>query len=348
MATLDEALARLPKAELHCHIEGTMRPATVVELARKNGVELPAEDPEELYRYTSLDSFLEVFWLVQACLADRADWARLAYESLVEAAEHGVVYRETFFTPARHLAAGQRLADIVAGLEEGLEAAERETGARAMLIAGIDKAYGGEAGRQLVEELIELKRSGGAERVIGIGMDSTEQGNPPSRFVDAYRLAAGFGLRRTGHQGETTEAGWIRDALDGLGLERIDHGIRVLDEPGLVRRLAEEGLPFTVCPTSNVRIANAVDRLEDHPFPSMRDAGLHVTINTDDPAMIDLDPAREYAACARAFGYGFDDMVRIARAAFEAAWLSAAERADLLKRLDRDADLLRREMARAG
>ena len=142
MSSLDEALDRLPKAELHCHVEGTMRPGTVVELARKNEVRLPVSDPTELYRYTSLDSFLRVFWLVQSCLRDRADWARLAYESILDAAAHGVIYRETFFTPARHLAAGARLGEIVAGLEEGIAAAERETGSRAMLIAGIDKAYG--------------------------------------------------------------------------------------------------------------------------------------------------------------------------------------------------------------
>src|SRR5436853_5871476 len=116
----------IPKVELHCHVEGTVRPSTVVELARKNGRPLRSEDPRELYRYTSLDSFLAIFWLVQECLADRGDWARLAYESIVDGAAHGLVYRETFFTPARHLDDGQRLQDIVAGLTEGIEAAERE------------------------------------------------------------------------------------------------------------------------------------------------------------------------------------------------------------------------------
>jgi hypothetical protein len=148
------ALDRLPKVELHCHVEGTMRPGTVVELAAKNGIELPTSDPTELYRYSNLDTFLEIFWLVQSTLGSREDWARLAYESIVDGAAHGLVYRETFFTPARHLDAGQDLADIVAGLAEGLAAAEGETGVRAMLIAeprgraghrgraGLDRARG--------------------------------------------------------------------------------------------------------------------------------------------------------------------------------------------------------------
>lgn len=333
MGSLEEALDRLPKVELHCHVEGTMRPATVAELARKNGVRLPSDDPTDLYRFTGLDSFLEVFWLVQSCLAGREDWARVAHESVVDGAAHGLVYRETFFTPARHLEAGQRLEEVVAGLEEGLAAAETETGVRVMLIAGIDKAYGGEAGRRLVEELIELKRAGKAERVIGIGMDSTEDGNHPSMFREAYRLAAGFGLRRTGHQGETMGPEWIAAAVEGLGLERLEHGIRVMEDPELVERLADRGLPFTVCPVSNVKIANAVDRLEDHPFPAMRDAGLHVTLNTDDPAMIGDDLGAEYAACARAFGYGFEDMVAIARAAVDASWLDDGEKAALRARI---------------
>src|ERR1700736_3404104 len=176
--TLDDALDQLPKVELHCHVEGTMRPSTVLELAARNGVSLPTTDLDQLYRYGSLDEFLAVFWLVQSCLCTRDDWSRLAYESVVDGAAHGRVYAETFFTPARHLAAGQRLGDIVAGLVDGIEAAERDTGPRCMLIADIDRAYGPQAGAELVAGLIELRRgrARGIDRVIGIGLDSTELG----------------------------------------------------------------------------------------------------------------------------------------------------------------------------
>lgn len=132
---LDEALDVLPKVELHCHVEGTMPPQTLIELAHAAGRRLPTEDPRDLYRYDSLDGFLEVFWLAQSCLGSRDDWARLAYESVVDAAGHGVVYRESFFTPTRHLDDGQRLIDVVGGLEEGLAAVETETGTRVMLSA---------------------------------------------------------------------------------------------------------------------------------------------------------------------------------------------------------------------
>lgn len=195
MVSFGEALDALPKVELHCHLEGTMRPGTVVDLARRNGVGLPTADPEELYRYDSLDGFLRVFWLVQSMLGTRDDWARLGYESLIDGAPHGLVHREAFFTPARHLAAGQDLAGIVAGLDDGLAAAEAETGVTCLLICDMDRAFGAAAGRQLVDALTELRRAGarGMERVVGVGMDSIEQGIDPAAYAPLTRQPAGPG-----------------------------------------------------------------------------------------------------------------------------------------------------------
>lgn len=172
-----------------------MRPGTVVDLARRNGVGLPTADPEELYRYDSLDGFLRVFWLVQSTLGTRDDWARLGYESLIDGAPHGLVHREAFFTPARHLAAGQDLAGIVAGLDDGLAAAEAETGVTCLLICDMDRAFGAAAGRQLVDALTELRRAGarGMERVVGVGMDSIEQGIDPAAYAPLTRQPAGPG-----------------------------------------------------------------------------------------------------------------------------------------------------------
>jgi adenosine deaminase len=332
------ALDRLPKVELHCHVEGTMRPGTVVELAARNGIPLPSADPTELYRYTSLDTFLQVFWLVQSTLGSREDWARLAYESVVDGATHGLVYRETFFTPARHLAAGQDLADIVAGLAEGLEAGERETGARVLLLCDIDRAYGGQAGLELIERLVELRRADapGTERVIGIGLDSTEHGVDPKQFADAFALAGREGLRRTSHQGEETPPSYIEAGLDVLGCERIDHGLSSLQDPELCGRLADQRIPLTVCPNSNVLIANAVPRLELHPYRRMREAGLLATLNTDDPALTDLNLGLEYASAHRAFDFTWDDMVQIAVDGVEATWLDDDAKRSLTARVEKE------------
>ena len=310
----------------------------MVELARKNGIELHTSDPTELYRYSNLNTFLEIFWLVQSTLGSREDWARLAYESIVDGAAHGLFYRETFFTPARHLDMGQDLADIVAGLAEGLAEAERETGARAMLIADIDRAYGGAAGLAMVKRLVELREdaSPGAERVIGVGLDSTERGGDPTDFAEAFELAGKVGLRRTSHQGEETPPSHIWAGLDVLGSERIDHGLSSIEDPELTARLAGERIPLTVCPNSNVVIANAVPRLELHPYRRMREAGLLATLNTDDPALTDLDLGREYRSCMEAFDYRWEDMVAIALDGVEASWLDESDKRDLRARVERE------------
>jgi adenosine deaminase len=325
---LSDPFDLIPKVELHCHVEGTVRPATIVELARKAGRRLPVDDPAELYRYDSLDSFLAVFWLIQEILVDPGDWARIAYESLIDGAVHGLRYREMFFTPARHLATGQDLGEIVAGLTEGIEAAEVATGVRCVLIADIDRAYGPEAGRDLVERLGELHRSGSAERVIGIGADSTELGVDLARFAPAFEAASHSGFRRTCHAGEAVGAGPdnIRIALDVLGAERIDHGVAITEDPSLVLRVAAEGIPLTVCPTSNVAIANRYRSLAEHPLRAMRDAGLLVTINTDDPAMLGLDLGDEYRDVADAYGFGVEEMGQIAAEGIESTWLDDADR----------------------
>ncbi len=316
----------LPKIELHCHIEGTMRSTTLAELT--------GDEPEnEGYSFDNLTGFLDVFWSVQAALTTPDDWERLAVESIVDGAEHGLRYREAFFTPARHLAAGQRLADIVAALDRGLAAAERSTGVRCRLILDFDRDFGPAVARANMDELVALRRSGaaGADRVIGVGMDSTEAGIDPTSYLSAYELAPGAGLRRTAHQGENSDASAIAAAVDVLACERIDHGISVLDDDELARRLSGTQLPFTVCPNANVRInPDVCTDLGSHVFPKMRAAGLLVTLNTDDPALVGLDLTEEYRLCAAAFGYEFADMVDIALDAVAASWLDDTDRGALL------------------
>lgn len=347
---LPEALRRLPKIELHCHIEGTMRPATVLELARKNGVMLPQEDPRNLYRYGNLNEFLAVFFLVQSTLQTREDWTRLAYESVVDAAASGRVYAELFFTPTSAMVQGQPLRDILGGLAEGLDAGDVQTGARTVLICDIDRAHGGVAGLALIKELIELIRGGaaGTDRVAGIGLDSTELGVDPLDFAPAYALAAKAGLRRTAHQGEDSPPSAIATCVDVLGAERIDHGLSLSQDPLLVSRFAAERIPVTVCPTSNVVIANRVPTLAAHPFPAWRAAGLLLSLNTDDPALTDLDLGREYAACAAAFGYDFDEMVAVSLDGVESSWLDDSDARTLRTRIEHEASILRAELAGPG
>ncbi|HEX5578540.1 MAG TPA: adenosine deaminase [Candidatus Limnocylindria bacterium] len=321
-----DAYDALPKVELHCHVEGAVRPSTVVELARKHGVTLPTSDPVELYRYHSLDSFLDIFWLVQSLLQDADDWERASYEYLTGAAPHGLRYAEVFFTPARHLAGGQKLRDIVAGLSRGIARAEAEANVRAMLICDIDRAFGPAAALELVGEAVDLRRDGVGERLIGIGMDSTERGVDLRTFAEAYQLASRAGFRRTAHAGEDAGPGNIAVALGALRAERIDHGVAIMQDPELAARVAERRVPLTVCPNSNIVIAHRFPTLADHPFRRMRELGLLATINTDDPAMTDLDLGREYRSVAQAQHMPWSEMAAIALDGIEASWLDESAR----------------------
>ena len=336
MALSQSSVRALPKIELHCHIEGTMRPGTMVDLAGTAGIDLPVDDPTEVFDYADLTEFLNVFWLVQSVLATPEAWARLAFESIVDGAEHGLIYRETFFTPARHLIGGQSLADIVAALDEGLGAAEQATGVVGRLIFDIDREFGPVVALDHVEQLVELRRRGarGIERVLGVGMDSTERGIDPATYFESYRTARAAGFRLTAHQGENSPPQAAAAAVEILGCERLDHGVTVIDDLVLVERLAAQRFPVTVCPNANVRInPDMFPTIAQHPFERMRAGGLLVTLNTDDPAMIDLDLTEEYLLTATAFGYGWDELVEIAVDAVEASWLDASEKAETAERV---------------
>ena len=346
-----DALHLLPKVELHCHIEGTMRPATVVDLAQANGIALPPSTTDDLYTYDNLTGFLEIFWLVQSVLCTSSDWERLAYESIIDGATHQLVYREAFFTPARHLAAGQNLATIVAALDRGLSAAEDESGVRCSLILDFDRAFGPTAARQQAEALVALRsgRGAGWERVIGVGMDSTELGIDPAKFGDAYAIAGAAGLRRTAHQGENSPASAIATAVDVLGCERIDHGISLFEDRDLVQRFVDQRIPLTVCPNANIRInPDVCPSLPLHVFGRMREAGLLATLNTDDPSLTALDLTEEYVSVAGAFGYDWHAMVEVALDGVEGSWLDEADQLALRNTMIHRADELHRDLGTAN
>jgi adenosine deaminase len=312
-----------------------MRPATLAELARRHKVDLGVAEAERLYEFTDFITFFQLFRAAQSVLRTRGDWARLGYESVLDAARANVIYREAFISPAYFLGGGQKIGDIIAGLAEGITAGDRETGVRTMLIVGIDRAFGPSAGMQLVEALVDLRKRNaeGMERVIGLGMDGVELGSKPTDFAGAFSLAGKAGLHRTSHQGAEGPPSNISTALDVLGCERIDHGLSILEDRDLTVRARKERIPFNVCPSSNLSVGR-YPSLHDHPFPAMRKAGLLATLGSDDPAFTRIDLADEYGIIAGAYGYTWDEMLAIALDAVEATWLSEGERRDLRKRIN--------------
>lgn len=324
----DDPLRTLPKVELHCHVEGTARAETVAELAAKHGVPLGVERPEDLYEYSSLSDFLAAFGTVCSAFVDRDDFHRMAYEAAEDAAKAGIQYREMFVSPGFHLDRGVRFDTMWEGIAAGVADGEADHGVRTRLIIDIDKPKG--LGPALA--VLEVARHLDRDLLLGIGGDSNEVGVDHDAFAPLVREAHNLGFKTCFHCGEEGPAENIASMVEA-GVDRIDHGTRLLDLPDLVKQVVDEQIPLTSCPSSNVEL-DIVATLEDHPFKQQVDAGALVTLNSDDPAFFRFDLADEYARIAAAFDYGFDDMVAIRDRAIDAAWLD-----------DEDKATLRRDMA---
>jgi adenosine deaminase len=285
-----EYLRRLPKVELHCHVEGTLRPATVVDLARKHDITLPTDDVDRIYDYDTIYEFLEIFRLVNSTVVDRDDFARIAYESLEDGVTSGnLKYREMFFNPTLHTTRGVAMPTIIDGLIDGARAAEADFGVRCFLIADVYRQDSLAMAMQMTEEVIEHRR----DEVIGLGMDAAEAPDPPEQFAECFALAGRAGLHRTSHASEDAPPMNITTCLDVLGCERIDHGYHILEDPMVVERCRDEGVHFTCCPTSTAVVYGWPD-LTTHPINGMIDAGLLVHLNSDDPTMFRTDIGQEY------------------------------------------------------
>ena len=273
--------AALPLAELHLHIEGTLQPELIFELAARNGLELPYADVEELrakYKFTDLQSFLDLYYANMAVLQTEQDFADMTRAYLKRAADGGVRHVEVMVDPQAHVQRGIALETCINGVASALATSVEEFGVSTLLIAAFLRDLPEEDALGVLEQLLAMDAP-----IAGIGLDSAEVGNPPSKFERLFRRAKEAGLHRIAHAGEEGPASYISDSLDLLDVERIDHGIRCMEDGALVERLAAEQVPLTVCPLSNVRL-RAVDSLAEHPLPAMIAAGLNVSVNSDDPA----------------------------------------------------------------
>ena len=334
------ALARrLPKVELHCHVEGAARPATIADLARENGVKLPVDDPAELFRFDDLDSFLAVYGIICQSLTTAEAYRRITYEACEDAVTAGVRYREMFVSPGFATAMGVPIETLWDGMRTGLAEAHHDFDMRCRIVMDVDKPAGGAAAMEVVEFAAKQDR----DEVVGVGGDSTERGVDHHEFAPAFAFAAAQGLRRTFHAGEDGPVDNIRISVDELRAERIDHGFRLLDDPDLTARVADAGIALTVCPISNVVIANVIDDVAQHPFDAQRRAGVIVTINSDDPGMMQTTICDDYEQIARGFGYDLDTMEDLALGAIDVSFAPADERSALRARFTTEMDALRVE-----
>ena len=320
---LPALLRAMPKAELHIHIEGSLEPELIVALARRNGVALAYPSVAALraaYAFTDLQSFLDIYYAGASVLLAEEDFYDMAMAYFARAAADNVVHAEIFFDPQTHTDRGVPFAFVIDGLSRACAQAAKAYGIDASLILCFLRHLSEDAALATLEEALPHRG-----KFIGVGLDSGERGNPPQKFARVFARAGEIGLHRVAHAGEEGPPAYVAAALDVLHAERIDHGVRCLEDPALVARLARDRIPLTVCPLSNVAL-RGVDRLADHPLKTMLDAGLAVTVNSDDPAYFGGYLHDNVAAVTDALGLTPEERRRLAENSWRASFLPPAER----------------------
>ena len=324
-------LARaIPKAELHIHIEGSLEPELIFALAQRNGVTLSYPSVEALraaYAFTDLQSFLDIYYAGASVLLQPQDFHDMAWAYFLRAKADNVIHTELFFDPQTHTARGVPMASVIEGLSGACRKAEAELGISSALILCFLRHLSEEDAFATLEAALPFR-----EHFIGVGLDSSELGHPPEKFERVFARCRGLGLKLVAHAGEEGPPEYMWQAIDLLKVQRIDHGVAALQDPLLMAELAHTRMPLTVCPLSNLKLC-VVSDLRDHPLKRMLDAGLCVTVNSDDPAYFGGYMNANFGQTVQALNLSREDVVQLARNSFEASFISDQRRAECLRQL---------------
>jgi adenosine deaminase len=343
---LETFIRRMPKAEIHLHLEGSVRPATLLELARRNGVTPPASDEaglREFFRFRDFPHFIEVYIAVCSCLRTPDDFATIVREVGEDAAAQNIRYLEIHFNPETNVRKrGLNFHQMLAGMNRGRAEAREHWGVEMRWIAdGVrDSETSPYSVSQTVDWIVPLPPEDG---VVALGLGGNEVGYPPTPFARDFSRARAAGLHTVAHAGETTGPVTICDSLDLLRVERIGHGVRAAENPDLVARLARERVPLELCPTSNI-CTGVVATFAEHPFRAFDEAGVLVTVNSDDPPLFGTTLTDEFLVLARHWGYDADGIQRIALNALDASFLPEEEKSRLRTSFVEEFAALRREL----
>lgn len=331
MATIDSFIAGLPKAELHLHIEGTLEPEMMLALARRNGVTLPyasIDDIRQAYAFGNLQDFLDIYYAGTDVLRTQQDFHDLASAYFDRAAADNIVHAEIMFDPQAHMMRGVAFETVVEGLLSAMADAEARHG----ITSGLILSFLRHLSEAEAIDTLDAARPW-LSRIMAVGLDSSEVGHPPEKFRQVFAQAAQAGLRLVAHAGEEGPPSYVWQALDGLGVDRIDHGNRALEDAGLVERLVEDQMVLTVCPLSNLKLC-VVDDMDGHPLDRMLDLGLRATVNSDDPAYFGGYLNDNYRAVAAARNLTQDQLGRLARNSITGSFLPQAAKDGHLATLD--------------
>jgi len=327
----ESAIARLPKVELHLHIEGSLEPELMFALAERNGVELPYASVDEVrsaYDFSDLQSFLDIYYAGACVLLKEQDFYDLTWAYLLRCRTDEVCHTEIFFDPQTHTDRGVAFETVVEGISRALVDGREKLGISSELILCFLRHLSAEAAMETLQQALPYR-----DRIIAVGLDSSEKGHPPEKFAEVFDRARAEGFLTVAHAGEEGPPAYIEQALDQLKVKRIDHGVRCTEDPMLVRRLQKEQVPLTVCPLSNIKL-RVFDRLEDHNLKQLLDAGLCVTINSDDPAYFGGYIGQNFLETAEALDLDLGDLEKLARNAVTASFLDENRRKELMTGID--------------
>lgn len=341
-AALATFITRMPKVETHLHLEGSIQPATLLAIARRNGVELPARDVAgvaQLFRYQHFHEFLAVFMALARALVRGEDFEQIAYELGLHLADQNVRYAEVMISPSQHVNRGVDLDEAVQGAAAGFARAKTERGVRVKIAFDYGRQFGSAGAWPILDVAIRNRQHG----LVAWSIGGDELRFPPEPYAEVFAAARQAGLHVMAHAGEVVGPSSVWGAVDALGAERIGHGIRSIDDPALLAHLRERGTVLDVCPTSNVR-TGAIARIQDHPLRRLFDAGVPMTINTDDPTFFATTLNNEYRLVAQHFGFTAHELTQLALNAAHATFLPETERAALVSTMASEIKALSREL----
>jgi adenosine deaminase len=327
---INEYIAQIPKAELHIHIEGALEPELAIQFAHRNEIDLgykTVEDLREAYNFKNLQEFLDLYHQVSKVLVHEQDFYDLTWDYLKRLHSQNVRHVELFYDSQSHTGRGLAFETVTKGIHKALEDGREKLGISSHLILCFLRHLSEKDALTTLDYAIKHK-----DKITGIGLASSEMGHPPSKFIRAFERAHDEGFRIVAHAGEEGPAAYIWEALNLLNVERIDHGNRSINDPDLLRILAERKIPLTLCPVSNLELC-VIDRLEDHPVKKMMDLGLMVSIHSDDPAYFKGSLNENYSRTAKALNLSREDIYKLAYNSFKASFLTDEEKNVLLEEL---------------
>ena len=324
-------IKKLPKAELHLHIEGSLEPELMFRLAKKNQIEIPYKDIEDVrnaYNFTNLQTFLDIYYAGANVLITEDDFYDLTWEYILKCVEDNVIHTEIFFDPQTHTARGVAFETVITGIKRALADAKTQYGITSCIIMCFLRHLSQEEAFETLEQALPFK-----DDIVGVGLDSSELGNPPSKFIDVFKKAKEEGFKLVAHAGEEADFSYIYEALDLLGISRIDHGVQSIKSPELMQRLKDEQMPLTVCPNSNIEL-RVFDTYKEHNIKELLDYGLNITVNSDDPAYFKGYINQNFINISENLLLTEDDIITLVKNSFRSSFVSDALKQQYLDRVD--------------